>query len=241
MKNLIIIFVSFLFIQCTNAQYFKETIKGNGNVTQQNIKIKEFEEIKIAGDFYVELYNGKEDHIDISIEDNLMEYLEVKNENNSLSIGWEENYQVKNSKKVVIRIPVQDLNKIVLAGSTDLNSKENFKFVKFELNSAGSSNISLNIATDDLSVSLAGSTQAILAGNAQNAKISLAGSGEFNGYDLVIKEAKVSVAGSGKMKINVEENLKASVAGSGSIIYKGNPKNDNLDVAGSGTIKMWEE
>ncbi|MGV6832311.1 MAG: GIN domain-containing protein, partial [bacterium] len=46
----------------------------------------------------------------------------------------------------------------------------------------------------------------------------------------------VSVAGSGDAEVVCRESLKARVAGSGDIEYKGNPAKEDTKVSGSGSI-----
>jgi len=239
MKNLFLILLGLSLTQCANGQFYRENIKGNGKTTEHTITISDYDAVSIAGNFEVELYQAAEGKLDFIIEDNLIEYLDVRVENDKLIIDWDNAYHIRNANDVILKIPVTEISKLSLAGSTKLVSKNKFKFDKLDLSVAGSSNILLDIDTNDLKVSLAGSTHTVMNGFAENASINVAGSGDFKGFGLVTKHLKASVAGSGDMEIYAQESLKASVAGSGSILYKGNPKEDKISVAGSGKIKMW--
>lgn len=64
----------------------------------------------------------------------------------------------------------------------------------------------------------------------------VAGSGDFHGFDLEANHTEVSVAGSGDAEVVSKQSLKARVAGSGDIQYKGNPTKEDTKVSGSGSI-----
>lgn len=73
-------------------------------------------------------------------------------------------------------------------------------------------------------------------GTADNAEIALSGSGDIHAYTLKAKSAKVSLAGSGDIRVHAIDYMKARVAGSGDITYKGKPAKLDTKVAGSGNI-----
>ena len=155
-----------------------------------------------------------------------------------MKIYWEEETNIKPTKKVQLRIPVEDIKEITLAGTVDVNNKEMLKFNDLAVKLAGSGNMNLNLTTNNLSIKLAGSGNIHLNGKSDNATFIIAGSGEMEAFDFQIGSLEAKVAGSGDMNVMVTEALKATVAGSGDISYKGHPKKDDINVAGSGSIKM---
>lgn len=69
-------------------------------------------------------------------------------------------------------------------------------------------------------------------------KVSLAGSGEIkNNFNLRSDQLKLSLAGSGSIKLNLQANeLETSLAGSGSIILNGTASHLKGSVSGSGSV-----
>lgn len=66
-------------------------------------------------------------------------------------------------------------------------------------------------------------------------KVVLNGTGNFYGYLLEVNNCQVDIIGTGNAEVNVKDNLDASIEGSGSIYYKGNPHIQN-SVSGSGKL-----
>jgi hypothetical protein len=68
-----------------------------------------------------------------------------------------------------------------------------------------------------------------------NAKITIAGSGDFEGGELQAANASAKVSGSGNISIHANKNLEALMSGSGNIRYSGNA-NVKSTKSGSGKI-----
>ena len=101
---------------------------------------------------------------------------------------------------------------------------------------AGSGDIVLDIETTAVEGSIAGSGDLTLKGNTDDLNAKVAGSGDFHGFTLQANNTTVSVAGSGDAEVVCNKSLKARVAGSGDIEYRGNPDMEDTKVSGSGTI-----
>ena len=69
----------------------------------------------------------------------------------------------------------------------------------------------------------------------------MSGSGDLRLFDLRAREVHVSIAGSGDAKVNASERLDATVAGSGDVRYRGNPKEVAQSVNGSGSVERAPE
>ncbi|HAN37968.1 MAG TPA: DUF2807 domain-containing protein, partial [Chitinophagaceae bacterium] len=73
-------------------------------------------------------------------------------------------------------------------------------------------------------------------GETQQVNIHLSGSGDVNTEKLMAENAKVSLVGSGDIKVFADVELKADVSGSGDVRYKGNAA-VNSNVHGSGSVR----
>lgn len=112
-----------------------------------------------------------------------------------------------------------------------------------QLNPSGKNSIEVTVPVQQINaLSLAGSGSIVsnTVLNADNFKVSLAGSGSLE-VKVQAQHTKASVAGSGKMELSgTTENLKVSVAGSGKT-HAENLKADTveLSVAGSGHVTVY--
>ncbi len=224
----------------SHAQWGKKKIKGNGNVTTITRSTSDYDEVAVAGFFDVELVAGTEGSITLAGESNLLEYVMTEVDGDVLKIKTKKGYNLRTSrgKSLVITVPFQDISKVALSGSGDVVTKDTIKADTFKMALAGSGDVVIDVETGKLKMAVSGSGDMTARGSADNAEIALSGSGDIHAYQLKAKSAKVSLAGSGDIRLHATDYLKARVAGSGDITYKGKPAKQDTKVAGSGSISM---
>ncbi|MBT1689744.1 head GIN domain-containing protein [Dawidia soli] len=108
----------------------------------------------------------------------------------------------------------------------------------FESRVSGSGSVDADIQVTSLAdFSVSGSGRISVAGKANSVKASISGSGRVLAANLETNTCDVRISGSGDVEINVKEALNASISGSGSVLYKGDPKQLNSHSAGSGKVR----
>ena len=232
-----ILLIAVLFV--ATAIQAQKKIKGNGNLTTTTRTASDYEGIKCAGSFDYVLVAGTEGTIKIEGEENLLQYIVTEVKNGSLIVKTEDrvNLQCSNNKTIKITIPFKDIDNVSLAGSGDLWNDDKITATNMSVSLAGSGDLKLNIEASSTKASIAGSGDLTLKGSTNNLDANVSGSGDFHGFELLSITTDVSVAGSGDADVVSKESLKARVAGSGDIRYKGNPKTEDSKVAGSGSIE----
>ena len=86
---------------------------------------------------------------------------------------------------------------------------------------------------------LSGSGNILLFGkkNAAEFKANISsGSGNLKAIEFPADKVEVNIMGSANCWVNAVKNLKVKIAGSGNVIYRGNPAIDS-SIAGSGIVK----
>lgn len=233
------------FILCTisnvNAQD-KIKLQGNGKVVSETRNTGDYDGVKIAGFFDVDLVSGKEGKITIKGEENLLSAIKVEVEDKSLKIYVERGTQIRTSSgnKIQVTVPFEKISELSLAGSGDIQSKDVIKNDNLALKLAGSGNLTLPVDTNNLELHVSGSGNIHLKGTATKLTTKLSGSGDIDASSLKSKIVEANVSGSGNSKVTCDESITARVAGSGNIKYIGNPEKRDVKVSGSGTItKGW--
>ncbi len=123
-----------------------------------------------------------------------------------------------------------------VSGSGDMDLKGSCN--NFDSDVSGSGKVYVSMAakgTADFGVSGSGKVQA--QGSAQEVRVGISGSGRVNAADLTADRCNVRISGSGDAEINVKEELEATISGSGSVTYTGEPKRVNSHSSGSGHVR----
>lgn len=240
MKHIIFSIVTIFSITNASAQWSNKKVKGNGNMTTITRTTSSYEGIKCAGSFDYVLVAGKEGNITIEGESNLLEYIITEVKGNNLVVKVEDNINLRlsNNRTIKITIPFNDIESVSLAGSGDLWNESTISTKDFNVSLAGSGDINLRVEAQSIKVSVAGSGDLTLKGSTNKMEANVAGSGDLHGFELQSNDTYITVVGSGDAKVISNETLNARVAGSGNIKYKGNPKNEDSKVTGSGNIEI---
>ncbi|SHH57184.1 head GIN domain-containing protein [Flavobacterium defluvii] len=232
---LLLICAVFLLSYTTEAQPY-EKIKGNGKVVTETRTTGDYDSIKISGFFDVNLVAGKEGKITIKGEENLLSYIKVEVEDNTLKIHIEKFTNIRPTKSVEIVVPFEKISELSLSGSGNVASKDVIKNDKLAVKLSGSGDFNLPVDADNLELNVSGSGNINLKGTADNFTTKLSGSGDIDASNLKSKNVIANVSGSGNTKVSSNESLIARVAGSGNIKYTGNPEKRDVKVSGSGNI-----
>jgi hypothetical protein len=87
-----------------------------------------------------------------------------------------------------------------------------------------------------VTVDMTGSGDVTLAGSASSQQVTVTGSGTYQADELTSERADVRLSGSGDAAVDVTGTLTATVTGSGSVTYTGNPTDIKQSSTGSGEV-----
>lgn len=208
--------------------------QGSGNVTNETRNVSAFNQINSNGDMEVIVTQGNNNSVVVQGDSNLIPNIATNVNNNQLTIT--NNNPTSSSRSVKVYITVVDLNAIQNSGSGSI-SGNNLTPKNLNLFITGSGSINLeNLVTDSLKVVNSGSGLLTLTGNVKNQDVTVSGSGQYNAKDLQSNNGTMEIDGSGSATVNVVNQLKIIINGSGQVSYLGNP-NIQQQVTGSGSVK----
>ncbi|HTH54626.1 MAG TPA: head GIN domain-containing protein [Cyclobacteriaceae bacterium] len=144
--------------------------------------------------------------------------------------------KVSGSGSMQIEIEAKGDMKADVSGSGDIDVKGTCQSFDSGISGSGKVNAQLAIA-GKAEVSISGSGKLVASGTAKEIKARLSGSGKVLASNLEVSRCDVHISGSGDVEINVKDALDASISGSGSVSYKGNPSQLNSHSSGSGHVR----
>lgn len=211
-------------------------ISGRGDVVTQTLSLDDFTGFgnAIAADIFVRL--GDEQEVVMEAQQNIIDNLKPDRHDDGF---WEIEFEhwVRHAEPIKIYITLTSLDKVVIAGSGDIKGEGAFPGLdNLELIIAGSGNMDFDLDSKNLRLVISGSGNFDLSGQSETLDIVVAGSGNIRAFDLETDRAEFQMAGSGGAKLSVANYLKATITGSGSVIYRGTPQTD-IRITGSGEVK----
>lgn len=248
-KHILIITIAFVGMMLSSCDFeaYSKTIEGNGNIVTRTYDVSDFNGISAALPAKVNYTVSENYSCIVRVDENLLEYLDIKVKDNDLLLGRLKEHNNTNLKatEFVIEVTAPSLEEINLAGSGEFNALSPMEGEKLEVNLAGSGDVFFKekvavgelemsvagsgsidckeIVADKLDTNLAGSGDVKVAGGTvREAEAGVAGSGDVVLY-CDIETLEADIAGSGDIKARVSGKLKYGIIGSGDIGYYGNP------------------
>ncbi len=217
-----------------------EIISGNGNVTEESRDVSGFDKVELNGVGDLVIQQGDTEGLTIKGEENLLSHIETKVVNDTLIIEVKRGYTLTPTRELEYSLSVKDLTSVQINGLGEV-SMNGLETSDLQLDVRGSGNLDFtNLVADTLSVYIAGLGDVTTSGEVTSQVVTISGSGNYKGQDLESSTADVTISGLGSASIRVSDDLKAEIAGAGSIEYIGSP-NVNQVVNGLGSVKQLDE
>lgn len=211
------------------------TVRGSGNVTTEQRPISGVSEVVLttSGDLTVE-QNGTE-ALTVEGEDNILPLITTEVSGSRLTISTKNGSSFSTTRPLRFHLSVKDIVYLGTIGSGNIGMA-GAHTDQLQTETAGSGNVTVSdVTAQNYSAKTGGSGGITASGNVDIQGVTGIGSGNYDGSDLQSKSAKVDLIGSGNATLSVSDALDASVGGSGSVRYIGNPKVTSKDY-GSGEI-----
>lgn len=234
--NYIIAILCLLLV--SSCRFYGKKIDGNGKVTSENRTVTNVSKIRVEGNINVVIENGLASGR-VEADENLIPFILTETDGDWIEIKVKKNYNLHSTKPITVYVSTPTISQVKLAGSGDIIANGKFSSnEKMSFGLAGSGSMTINLNAPAVEASIAGSGTIHLSGETRNAKIEIAGSGDYDGANMKAENVDVHIAGSGDAIVFADLKLKASIAGSGNVKYTGNATIEK-SVAGSGeVIKM---
>lgn len=215
-------------------------VEGSGNIITEDRHIGFAEKINLKGSYDVEITQGPVTSVKLVGDDNILPHIIIREEGGELVIRSKNHFNYSTESPIKVIIITNKLSSLKVAGSGDITGMNKFTGSdRLTLSIAGSGDIKMEVNTPEVKADIAGSGSITINGETEKESVHIAGSGNFNGDGLKSETASVKIAGNGDVRIFADAKLDISIAGSGSIYYKGNPT-ITQNVIGSGDVKKMD-
>ena len=222
----------------------------------ENRSVSNFTGIDASGAFEITVAKGSAEALTLEANDEVMQYVRSEVKNGVLRLYLENNVpKIVNNRTVKATVVMTDFGKVSLSGACKIIVNDLFTPKNFNGDFSGSSSMTINVNTGQLSIkssgssnlqmkanvsgdtkiNVSGSSKADLVGSAKNLTLDLSGASNFKAEDFIVGTATIKSSGSCNVTINVTEVLKVNSSGASTVNYKGSPA---ITVNSSGSSKV---
>ncbi len=218
---------------CVFVNYNQE--RGSGNIITETRSLDGFTQLHLAGSHNVQYVRADGFSIEITGDDNLMEFIITEVKNNELTIKTKQGVNLSPSHKIQMTVTAPNVTDFNLSGSGNINM-DNLVGEEVDFRISGSGNITADLAAIETTARISGSGSVRLTGSSETSRFTVTGSGSIQAADLESKFVSVNITGSGSIATHAETELDIKITGSGNLRYSGNPIVKE-SITGSGRVR----
>jgi len=233
------VFVLIIGLSLSCAGFFGMT--GDGNVISRDLsgllESGTFTKVSIEGIGNVRLVQGNTYSIQVTTDANLLEYLTLKFENDTLRLGIRYGVNISHYTKLDYVLILPELTDLHVSGAADVESVGTFSEDALSIRSSGTATINFAATCLQMAVNISGTANITLTGTANTLDYDSSGVGEFDAFEFPVQNAELNISGTGNAKIYVNNRLNVVISGLGTVYYKGSPV-ITQNITGLGSINQ---
>ena len=191
------------------------TTTGSGDAATQVRSLAPFSRVDLEGDNNVVVRAGARQSVVVHGDRNLLGRVTTLVRSGGLVIGTTPgSFSTSSPMFVEVRLP--SLDGVTLQGN---------------------GNIAVSgVHSRRLAVALPGRGNIVASGSATKLAVALGGAGTVRLHDLVARDATAVLGGAGTIMLTATHSLAATISGTGTVLYRGDPPRRTQRVTGTGTI-----
>lgn len=217
-------------------------------VINKNIDIiEDFQSINVNARYTVYLKQSNETKMEVRALKEVMDISTFEVENGVLNINikrdnkdksiWEEIDDIKIAPKLDIYISMKEVKSLSVNGNGKIITENSIASDDLTLTVAGSGMLEADIKGKKLTINHAGSGIMKLKGYATNVELNMSGYGKIEAYSLEVNNMIAKLTGSGNIEAFVSDDMNATVYGRGNIKFKGDTKKLTKNQYGQGKVE----
>ena len=212
-------------------------IIGSGNLTTRNFNLSDFTEIAAQSGFQLELVQSSNFSVEVTADDNVMDYIDVYKSGNTLKIRpqWNRSFR---SVTLIAKITMPDLYEIKLSGGSRASISGFSSSHDLSVGLSGGSSVTGDITAGDAYFDLSGGSQVNLQGTADNLDINGSGGSQLELEAFSVNNADINLSGGGRATVSVNGTLDVNLSGGSHVTYIGEPTSIDMNLSGDSTISQ---
>lgn len=193
--------------------------------------VVDFHSIQLKGNYEVFLSQG--DHSEYRIEGDAAS-ISSRVENGVLYI--ENSGKFWNGAEATIYIQVSDFRSLQSSGAVEIHTSGVISANDVSIDLAGATEASLSLEVRKLNLEVAGASEVNIKGSALYADMITAGASEIDALAFKVRSLGIETAGASELEVFVTDELKIKARGASEIRYTGKPANIIRDLKGATSL-----
>jgi len=208
---------------------------GSGNLETEEYAFTNFTEVEISTAFEFEITQSSSYSINITADDNVIDYVRVSQVGQTLKIRlgtvtWFGHITLR------VSVTMPELRGLTVSGASrgdiyDFSSTEDL-----DITVSGASRVNGDITAGNVEFDISGASTIQLEGSANDMVASVSGASRCNLGGFTVNNADVGFSGASSGTVNLDGRLDANISGASRLWYIGEPTMGTINTSGASTI-----
>jgi Putative auto-transporter adhesin, head GIN domain len=240
---------------CTAVPGTGGDVTGSGTPTTKTYDYSGFTGLRVDNAFAATVTYGGAFGVTVTVDDNLVKYLRVELDGDTLHIGLDPNMSYQNATlKAEVTMPSLRALEVSGGATADVTgfaseddlelrlsgggkvSLAGFRAGDVGIDVSGAARLSGDLEAQELSGEASGAGQVALAGSASKAQLEASGAGKLDLKDLTLKDADLQLSGGASGTVRVTGTLTVEASGGARLDYYGSPTQVQTNVSGGAQV-----
>ncbi len=232
-KSVFILFFAFItLISCDT-----DSILGSKKIIHKSYAYSDFTKIDASETYSIKLTQGKEFKVDLSCNENILEFIEIELKGKTLVLDFKGNHTFSDiTAKVNITVPT--IKEIEASGASKIKMN-GFTLDELAIDVSGASSFKGNLKIKGtIDIEASGASTVKIKGSAKDGNLDLSGASTLKAKEFtVLNELTVDASGASSCEITAKGTLELESSGASSIGYYGKGKVLKSETSGAGRIE----
>jgi hypothetical protein len=231
-------------------------VAGSGRLTTQEFPLSDFTRVEANDTFNVEIQQGAAFSVKVTTDDNVMVYLRVSKNGDTLELAVRSGYSYPNST-FRAQVTMPDLRQLSVSGAshatasgftawhdlrTTVSGASNASFLNMQVGALDTEVSGASSATGDITaagnatLNVSGASRIEFNGRAQDLNGQASGASQLRLGGLTVQNAQIILSGASQGKVNASGKLSGSISAASHLGYLGSPTLGNLSTSGGSSV-----
>ncbi len=210
-----------------------DVITGSGRTTTKNYDFSGFTKVSIGSAFQADITQGESYATSVTVDDNIVEYLDVRVEGDTLHIGLKPRLSLGfRNTTLKTQITMPDLAGLDLSGATRTNVKGFKNDQPASVEVSGASQLRGDLTTGQMKMRASGASTVDISGATGTLDVEGSGASTVRLDNFTSTDTNVRASGASNVTVNASGKITGEASGASSVSYVGNPTSVLVDTSG---------